>query len=138
MREALEGGRWADPRFRSRWSSSRWTFSCPSKHYRIGYRSSLTALLRDPQSRMLGPHNAPFVCPRSRLLKSKLGTAESLGVSPPEVVDLFLMKCISRCIDHAFVSQHFTVLESTYVSDVGERGSIGKKKPLFRPCPSLG
>ena len=34
----------------------------------------------------------PFVCQRSRRIRCTKGTAEPIGVSPPEAVDLFLIK----------------------------------------------
>ncbi|MGO9924558.1 MAG: endonuclease/exonuclease/phosphatase family protein [Isosphaeraceae bacterium] len=49
--------------------------------------------------------------------------------SPIEGASYWTLKHKLPCrIDHAFVSQHFTILDSRYVSDLGEQGFIGTTK----------
>jgi endonuclease/exonuclease/phosphatase family metal-dependent hydrolase len=49
--------------------------------------------------------------------------------SPAEGASFWTIRAKVPCrIDHAFVSQHFTVLDSRYVSDLGEHGFIGITK----------
>jgi endonuclease/exonuclease/phosphatase family metal-dependent hydrolase len=48
--------------------------------------------------------------------------------SPGEGASYWTVKGKPYRLDHAFVSQHFTVLESRYVSDFGALGSIGHSK----------
>ena len=54
--------------------------------------NSPTALARSPRLRELRLSNVPSVCQRSRWGRYTPETAEPLGVSPPEAVDLFLIK----------------------------------------------
>ena len=48
--------------------------------------------------------------------------------SPSEGASYWTVKGKPCRLDHAFVSQHFTILESRYVSDLGALGSIGHSK----------
>ena len=54
--------------------------------------NSPTALTRSPRLQELRLSNVPSVCQRSRWGRYTPETAEPLGVSPPEAVDLFLIK----------------------------------------------
>src|SRR5271166_2737404 len=54
--------------------------------------SSLAVLTRGPRSQRLQPNHVIFVSKSSRRINYTQETAEPLGVSPPEAVDLLLIK----------------------------------------------
>src|SRR5271165_4193612 len=57
--------------------------------------SSLAVLTRGPRTQRLQPNHVIFVSKSSRRINYTQETAEPLGVSPPEAVDLLLIK---RCV----------------------------------------
>ena len=67
--------------------------------------NSPTALTRSPRLQELRLNNVPSVCQRSRWGRYTPGTAEPLGVSPPEAVDLFLIKPESKGRHHSIARQ---------------------------------
>ncbi len=80
---------------------------------------------------MIGDFNTDPDDP-STLCKDCIGKLTDDGwqlASPKDGASWWTLKDKVPCrIDHAFVSQHFTVLESRYVSDLGALGSIGHSK----------
>src|SRR5271157_3541419 len=54
--------------------------------------SSLAVLTRGPRTQRLQPNHVIFVSKSSRRINYTQETAEPLGVSPPEAVDLLLIK----------------------------------------------
>ena len=58
--------------------------------------SSLAVLTRGPRTQRLQPNHVIFVSKSSRRINYTQETAEPLGVSPPEAVDLLLIKETSR------------------------------------------
>ena len=54
--------------------------------------SSLAVLTRGPRTQRLQPNHVIFVSKSSRFINYTQETAEPLGVSPPEAVDLLLIK----------------------------------------------
>src|SRR5271157_1967419 len=56
--------------------------------------SSLAVLTRGPRTQRLQPNHVIFVSKSSRRINYTQETAEPLGVSPPEAVDLLLIKNI--------------------------------------------
>ena len=56
--------------------------------------SSLAVLTRGPRTQRLQPNHVIFVSKSSRRINYTQETAEPLGVSPPEAVDLLLIKSL--------------------------------------------
>src|SRR5271166_2483359 len=67
--------------------------------------SSLAVLTRGPRTQRLQPNHVIFVSKSSRRINYTQETAEPLGVSPPEAVDLLLIKRLRACPRGSLPSQ---------------------------------
>src|SRR5271157_760403 len=109
--------------------------------------SSLAVLTRGPRTQRLQPNHVIFVSKSSRRINYTQETAEPLGVSPPEAVDLLLIQYVTEpgdsCgeINPLFLARRRRTLDHSLVAGGAQRQSLQACLPdghtaqcLFSAC----